>query len=90
MAYVHITDSTATVVETNRIKKAIVQVNADLTGSITVYDAIGSATSPTVAVITNPKAGTIFQYWDFKTGVKIVASGTCDITVSTSGSYGPT
>ncbi len=87
--YSHITDSTATVVSSDRIRTAMIQVNASLTGTITVYDAIGSDTSPTVAVITNPTVGTRFIYHDFKTGVKVVASGTCDITVSASATYGP-
>jgi hypothetical protein len=87
--YTHITDSTATVVDNGRIRKAIIQCNAALTGSITVYDEIGSGTTTVVAVITNPTVGSRFEYWDFKTGVKVVASGTCDITVLTDGSYGP-
>lgn len=88
MAYAHITDNTATVVDSDRVKKALIQVNAALTGTITVYDAIGSATTPVVAVITNPTVGLRFEYWNFKTGVKVTASTTCDITVSTDSSFG--
>ncbi len=83
MAYKHITDSTATQVESGYIPKALIQVNASLTGTITVYDAIGSATSPTVAVITNPTVGLQFEYHDLMTGFKVVASTTCDITAET-------
>lgn len=89
MAYTHLTDNTATVCETGRVKKAIIQVNAALTGSITVYDAVGSATTPVVAIITNPTVGSRYEYWDFKTGVKVAASGSCDATVSTDSTYGP-
>jgi hypothetical protein len=88
MSYKHITDNTATVCAGGRISKAEIQVNAALTGSITVYDAIGSDTTPVVAVITNPTVGSQFKYYDFTTGVKVTASGTCDITVNTDSSYG--
>ena len=81
MAYSHITDNTATNVMTGPVGHVKIQVNAALTGSITLYDAT-SGTSPAVAVITNPAVGNQFDYWDLKTGVRVAASGTCDITVS--------
>ncbi len=87
MSYSHITDNTATQVETDRVAKAIITVNKALTGTITVYDATGSATTPVMAIITDPTVGTRYEYWSFKNGVKVAASGACDITVSTSGSY---
>lgn len=88
MSYNHITDNTATVCAGGRISKAEIQVNAALTGTITVYDSATSATTPVVAVITNPTVGSQFKYYDFTTGVKVTASGTCDITVNTDSSYG--
>jgi hypothetical protein len=88
MAYKHITDSTATQVESGYVSKGIIQVNAALTGSITVYDAIGSATTPVVAVITNPTVGTRYEFWDLMAGFKVTASGSCDITCSSSGTNG--
>lgn len=69
-------------------RKVIVQVNAALTGNIKVIDNITGSTA-NVATITNPAVGNKFEYWDFTSGVRIVASTTCDITVSTDGSYGP-
>lgn len=83
MAYAHITDTTATVVDSGQIRKALIQVNAALTGTITVYDAIGSATSPVVAIITNPTVGSQYEYNTLATGFKVVASGACDITAQT-------
>lgn len=83
MAYSHITDNTATNVANGPVKKALIQVNAALTGTITVYDAIGSATTPVVAVITNPTVGSQYQYNTLATGFKVTASTTCDITAQT-------
>jgi hypothetical protein len=88
MAYSYITDSTATQVVTGKVRKAIVQVNAALTGSIKVIDNT-TGTTANVATITNPTVGSRYEYWDFKTGVLIIASGACDVTVSTDGSFGP-
>jgi len=81
MIYAYIVDTTATQVYTGRAKKVIVQVNAALTGSIKVIDNI-TGTTANVATITNPTVGSKYEYWGFKTGVLIIASITCDITVS--------
>ncbi len=81
--YRHITTSDAVQVDEGRIKKAFIQVNTALTGTITVYDAIGSATTPVVAVITNPTVGSQYEYNTLATGFKVVASTTCDITCQT-------
>ena len=89
MAYNHIVDTTATVVLGSAVHKAAVQVNAALTGTITVYDSAGSATAPVVAVITNPTVGSRYEFWNLATGFKVVASGTCDITAMADGSRGP-
>jgi hypothetical protein len=81
MAYSYITDSTATQVASDRISKVVLQVNAALTGTIKVIDGT-SGTTANVATITNPAVGNTFYYYNFKTGVRIIASGACDITVS--------
>lgn len=62
-------------------KRVIITVNAALTGSIKVLDNTTGSTA-NVATITNPTVGSRYEYWDFATGVRIVASGACDITVS--------
>lgn len=80
MAHVLITDNTATNVA-GPIAKVIVQVNAALTGTIKVIDGI-TGTTANVATITNPTVGTKYEYWDFATGVRVIASGSCNITVS--------
>lgn len=87
MAYAYIVDNTATQVDSDRISKAIIQVNEALTGSIKVIDGT-SGTTANVATITNPTVGSKYEYWNFKTGVRVIASGACDITVSTNGSFG--
>lgn len=88
MALVHITSNTTTQVETDRVSKALIQVNAAYTGTITVYDNTGSDTTNTVAIITNPTVGLQFEYWNFKLGVKVVTSASGDLTVSTSSTFG--
>ena len=88
MAYTYITTATTTQVESDAINKVAIQVNAALTGTITVIDGT-SGTTANVAVITNPTVGTRYEYWGFQTGVRIVTSAVCDITVLTDGSRGP-
>lgn len=78
----YIVDSTATQVETGAISKILITVNAALTGSIKVIDGT-SGTTANVATITNPTVGSSYQYWNFASGVRVIASGACDITVST-------
>jgi hypothetical protein len=87
--YAHIVDTTVTQVFTGYVRKALIQVNAALTGTITVYNATGSNTTPVVAVITNPTVGSMYEYWDLETGFKVVASTTCDITASGDAGRGP-
>ena len=84
----YIVDSTATQVVIGGARKVLLQVNAALTGSIKVIDNT-TGTTANVATITNPVVGDQYEYWDFTAGVRIIASGACDITVSTDGSYGP-
>lgn len=82
MAKAYIVDSTATQVVTGACKEVLVQVNAALTGSIKVIDGT-SGTTANVATITNPPvASSPYVYRDFINGVRIIASGACDITVS--------
>lgn len=85
--YVLITDNTATQVAGGAIRKVIVQVNAALTGNIKVIDNT-TGTTANVATITDPACGARFEYWNFATGVRIIASTTCNITVSVDGGRG--
>lgn len=68
---------------TGPIKKAIIQVNAALTGSIAVYDSNGgTASTSQIANITNPTVGSKYEYWGLSNGLQVVPSTTCDITAS--------
>ena len=87
MSYSYITDNTATQVVTGACPRAILQVNAALTGTIKVIDNT-TGTTANMASITNPTVGSRFEYRDFKTGVLIIASGACDITVAAKTSLG--
>lgn len=64
------------------VKKAIIQVNKALTGTITVSDELATAGTPVVAIITNPAVGDRYEYWGFTSGLTVIPSTTCDITVS--------
>lgn len=82
----HITTTAATTIGSNT-QAIFIQVNAALTGSITI--ATGGSTqygtsSATVAVITNPTVGSQFKYGGLaqQGPVTVTASGTCDITVT--------
>lgn len=81
MARRYIVDSTETQVETSAVSKILITVNATLTGTIKVIDGL-SGTVANVATITNPTVGSSYEYWNFATGVRIIASGACDITVN--------
>jgi hypothetical protein len=80
MGKANITSATTTQVS-GPVHRVLVQVNAALTGTITLYDAT-TGTTGVSAVITNPGVGSVFEYWDFAVGVRVVTSATCDITVS--------
>lgn len=88
MAYSYITDSTATQVYSGRVRKAIIMVNAALTGSIKVIDGT-SGTTANVATITNPTVGSKYEYYNLGTGFRVIASGACDITACADSSRGP-
>lgn len=83
MSYSYITTNTATQVLTGPCPEVILQVNEALTGTIKVIDNT-TGTTANVATITNPTVGTTYVYRDFQTGVRVIASGACDITVSAS------
>lgn len=71
----------SSLVYTGTVRKALIQVNAALTGTITVDDST-TATAGGVAIITNPTVGSQYEYWGFRTGLHVYPSTTCDITVS--------
>lgn len=85
MGKTYITTATTTQCETGYVARVAIQVNAALTGTITVIDGT-TGTTANVAVITNPTVGSDFLYYDFGQGVRIVTSATCDITVNTDSS----
>lgn len=85
MIYAHFTATgpdTTSNVYSGPVRKAVVQVNAALTGTITVSDETATASTPVVAVITNPTVGTRYEYYGLTKGLTVVPSTTCDITVS--------
>lgn len=79
MAWKHITASgSANVGVAQGTPKLTIQVNAALTGSITVAD-----TNGTVGIITNPTVGSYYEYWDLVGQATVNPSTTTDITVNT-------
>ena len=89
MIYAYIVDTTATNVFAGACKRAIIQVNAALTGTIKVIDGT-TGTTATVATITNPVVGDLYEYWGLQNGFRVIASTTCDITASADISRGGT
>jgi hypothetical protein len=81
MAKAYITTTAATQVVVGYSKEVLVQINADLVGTIKVIDGT-TGTTANVATITNPLGGSFYTYRDLAVGVRIIASATCDITVS--------
>lgn len=79
MGYSYITDNTETQVATGVVRKAVIQVNKALTGTIKVIDN-NAGTTANVATITNPAVGDRYEYFDLTTGLRVIASGACDIT----------
>lgn len=82
----YITTGATTQVHTGKTSKVVIQNNAALTGTISVVDGT-TGTTADVAIITNPGVGDRFVYHDFNSGVRIVTSTTCDITVSVNTGY---
>lgn len=60
-----------------RVRRLLIQVNAALTGTITVI-----AGGVTIATITNPTVGSFFQYLNPAGPITVNPSATCDISVS--------
>jgi hypothetical protein len=81
MAKTYIVDTTPA--QLGSCEEVLIQVNAALTGTIKVIDGT-SGTTANVATITNPGVGNLFRYRDFTSGVRVIASTTCDVTVSAS------
>lgn len=84
MIYAHFTATgpdTTSNVYTGPVRKAIIQVNAALTGTIQVIDG-ATGTTGNVGIITNPTVGTKYEYWGLTTGFRVIPSTTCDITAS--------
>lgn len=82
----HITTASAAVVAGNN-QAIFIQVNATLTGTLTVTNAGSTyygSSSGTIAVITNPTVGSQFKYGGLQQqgAISITPSTTCDITVS--------
>lgn len=84
MGYAYITSSGPQQITTDRIKRVVITVNNALTGNIQVIDGT-SGSSANVATITNPPAGSRYEYWDFRVGVRVNPSAACDITVNFDG-----
>ena len=80
MAMTNLTSSGA-VVCAGKCSEVLIQVNAALTGTITVLDG-----TKAVAVITNPTVGSQYAYWNFQNSVSVNPNGNCDITVNVGGS----
>ena len=83
----YITTAATTQVVIGVVRKAVVQVNKALTGTITVIDGT-TGTTANVAIITNPTVGTRYEYFNLTSGLRIVTSATCDITVTAIESVG--
>lgn len=80
MPYSHITTGT-TQVSPRPVYSTKLTVNLATTGTLTIVDNISGST-PVVAVITNPVAGDVYEYWGLRTGLRVIASATTDVTVN--------
>lgn len=74
---IHITASGATTVSTSGPRGILVQVNAPLTGTITIADTLG-----TVAVLASVVPVGQYNYYGLNGTVTVNPSATCDISVS--------
>ena len=79
--YAYITTATTTQAYTGKAKRVLITANSALTGTIKVIDGV-SGTTANVATITNPTVGSSYLYYNFNSGVRIVTSDACDITVN--------
>lgn len=87
MQFVNITSATTTQVYTGKAKMIIIQVNTTPTGNITIIDGTSGTTS-THGVVTAPTVGQRIHAYKFLSGVRIVTTGTPDITVYVDTSHG--
>lgn len=71
------TSATAYTIGGNALRGLLIQVNAALTGTLTVKDG-----TTTVAVITNPLVGQQYRYYGFAGICTVTPSATCDATAS--------
>lgn len=74
---VYMTANTAYTVGGTALRGLFIQVNAALTGTLTVKDG-----ATTVGVITNPTVGTQYRYYGFSGVCTVTPSTTCDATAS--------
>ena len=88
MTISNITTATTTQVYTGKAKQIWIQVNATPTGNITIVDGTTGTTS-THGVVTAPTVGMLIRAFGFNSGVRIVTTGSPDITVSVDTSQGP-
>lgn len=87
MIFANITSAATTQVFTGKAKAVYIQVNATPTGNITIIDGTSGTTS-THGVVTAPTAGMLIRAYKFTSGVRIVTTGTPDITVYVSTAHG--
>lgn len=83
----NITSATTTQVFTGKAKAVYIQVNATPTGNITIIDGTAGTTS-THGVVTAPTVGMFIRAYKFDSGVRIVTTGTPDITVYVETAHG--
>jgi hypothetical protein len=88
MVIANITSATTTQVFTGKAKQIWIQVNATPTGNVTIIDGTTGSTS-THGVVTAPTVGMLIRAFKFDNGVRIVTTGTPDITVSVDTAQGP-
>lgn len=74
---IHITSSGATTITTTSPRGIRINVNAALTGTITVTDGTG-----TLAIITNPTVLSSWVGYGFQGTVTVNPNATCDLSVS--------
>ena len=80
--YYNISTTGATNLYAGPIHKVLITVNTAVPGTITVSDETGTTGSPVVAVITNPSAGAIFEYYTLSSGICVNANAVGNFTVS--------
>jgi hypothetical protein len=87
MVISNIITATTTQVFTGKAKAVYIQINATPTGNVTVIDGTSGTTS-THGVVTAPTVGMFLRFYKFGSGVRIITTGTPDITVYVDTSHG--